>query len=110
MGREILRLPLGIWFVWGALGFAAFTFVDKLVRLRDLASLSRVLLVESIATWLLLFAFLIALARRRPIAWMLGGMAMLLLFFHALFHQDLIGMAVALAGFAALIPQRRWLQ
>ncbi|HPM41211.1 MAG TPA: hypothetical protein PLY45_02090, partial [bacterium] len=77
--------PLGIWVAWLGLLYAAMTFANKFFAMANPMEAGLFAMVEGAATWLVIIAAIAALARRRLIARMFGGMAMTLLFFHCLF-------------------------
>lgn len=105
---QLGRKPLGIWVAWLGLVYAAAAFSGKLFALAQITNLSLRLIEEYVVTWVVIVAAIVALARRRLIARMFGGMAMTLLFFHCLFHADNFGMIAALITIPCLIANRRW--
>ncbi|MFH0799990.1 MAG: hypothetical protein V2A66_07420 [Pseudomonadota bacterium] len=100
--------PAGIVFAWGALLYAAIIFSGKLLILLDASGRARLPVMDGAATWAILVAAFIALVRRRLIARMFGGMAMALLLFHSIFHQELFGILLSLLCLPCLIINRRW--
>lgn len=106
--RKAFGRPAGIVFVWASLIYAGFSFSQKLTFLLDIPHISRLILLEGVATWAILIVSGVALARRRLIARMAGGMAMTLLLFHSIFHDDLFGIALALISLPCLAMNRRW--
>lgn len=100
--------PLGIWILWLGLAYAAATFAKAHCALTDLASLGQAALAEVAATWTIIVAAVVALARRRLLARMLSGMAMTLLFFHSLAAGDWPGIVLPLLVIPSLIANRRW--
>jgi hypothetical protein len=105
---KVFGRPVGIWVAWLGLIYATRVFSAKLVALRNVAVLPRTALIEYIATWFIMIAAVVALARRRLIARMFGAMAMTLLFFHADFNSDGLGMAIAILATLGLVLNRRW--
>ena len=100
--------PLGIWVAWLGLAYSAMTFANKFFVLTDLSKVGRVAFAEGVATWAIIIAAIVSLARRRLMARMFSGMAMTLLFFHCLFWGELAGMLLAPVVVLAVASNRRW--
>ncbi len=100
--------PLGIWVAWLGLLYAAMTFANKFFVMVSPGRTGRFAILEGSATWLIIIAAIVSLARRRLIARMFGGMAMTLLFFHCLFWGELRGMILAPVVVLCIIANRRW--
>lgn len=100
--------PAGVWLAWGGLLYAMMTFREKLEMLVLVRKLPPRVSLEFVTTWLILVAAASSLSRRLISARIWGGMAMTLLYFHALFHGDAFGMVVAALSFLFLLANRRW--
>lgn len=102
--------PLGIWVAWLALAYTA------AVTLRGLAALigittdaaSRPVLADIVVAWPILILAIIALLRRRFIARTFVGMTLAVAMYRAVAEADWLGIVLALLGFIALLPNRRW--
>ena len=106
---KFLGRPLGVWLAWAALVYFAVLAVKGTL---DLVTKSEGGLVPTLSdvlvTWPILIAAMVALARRRLLARLLGGMAMALLLYHSLARVDPAGIALAVLGFWGLVASRRW--
>jgi len=106
--RRAGSLPVGIWFVWLCLAYAAGTFAHKLLIFTRAAEVHTVSVSEVIATWAILLIAAASLARRRLVTRMFTGMVMALLFMHCLYRGDPIGIALPVLCIPCLLANRRW--
>lgn len=91
LNRKVAGRPFGIWIAWAALISTAASYSTKLRMVSASAYLGWPLLSELIGIWPAIIAAAVTLAQRKLIAVAFGGIALGFLFYHALFHSDLLG-------------------
>lgn len=106
---KFLGRPLNVWLAWAALVYSAVLAIRRAIGLVTEGGEGIVpALPDVLVAWPILIAAMVALARRRLFARLLGGMAMALLFYHSIAGTDPAGMVLAPLGFWGLVASRRW--
>ena len=105
---KFLGRPLGVWLAWAALVYFAVLAVKGALDLVAKSEGAVPTLSDVLVAWPILIAAMVALARRRLLARLLGGMAMALLLYHSLARVDPAGIILAVLGFWGLVASRRW--
>lgn len=102
------RRPAGIWLAWLALAYAALALRHRLFMLVSDPIGKAQALADAIVIWPVIVAAIIAMAMRRRISQLFGGIVFSNLLIHTIYNADWFGAAVAILGFIGLLVNRRW--
>lgn len=100
--------PLGIWFAWLMLAYAAIEQRDRLFMLAEDPAGRFRLVSYALINWPVLIIAIVALIMRRQITQVFGGIVCANLMIHTIYHLNWFGTAIGVFGFAGLLINRRW--
>jgi|GEM_PF-2453537 len=104
---KVMHRPAGIWIFTLALAYSvrAMPMLGLILRGQPL---DRRAAMEIVALWVPFVVAAVAIAFRRLIAQVFGGIMMSHLVAICIYRSDFAGLALALVGFAGLLTNRRW--